>query len=106
TNTNGRLPMLASSREWPSPDSLDRAIQHELRVLATIEADHCSACRWLDEWCAPEAVKEHLASRLETRHRTERGAHVLRLAELHHQKRMLRAMSETGKYTNEVSGSG
>src|SRR5689334_25058231 len=75
--------MLAFSRERSSPEDLDRAIQHELRVLDTIEADHCSACRWLDEWCAPEDVKEHLACRLETRHRTEREAHVLRLAELH-----------------------
>ena len=103
------MPTLAagqSSCASASLNSLDQAIQHELRVLATLEADHCSACRWLDEWCAPEAVKEQVASRLETRHRTKREAHVLRLAELHHQKRMLRAMSETSKYTNEVTGSG
>ena len=71
--------MMASFRASPSPDSLDRAIQHELTALATIEADHRSACRWLDEWSGPKEVKEHLACRLEARHRTEREAHVLRL---------------------------
>jgi len=77
---------MVSSGAFPSLCDLDRAIQRELAALATIEADHCAACRWLDEWSAPEGVKEHVAYRLETRHRTEREAHVLRLAELH-QKR-------------------
>jgi hypothetical protein len=102
--------MTACSQASRSRDSLDRAIQHELMALATLEADHRSACRWLDEWCAPEGVKEHLACRLEARHRTEREVHVLRLADLH-QKRMLLAMAdETGKsdeiveHTDGVSG--
>jgi hypothetical protein len=88
-----------------SPDPLDRAIQRELAALATLEADHCSACRWLDEWSGPTEVKEHLAWRLEARHQTEREAHVLRLADLH-QKRMVLAMArETGEHTDKVSGS-
>src|SRR5215210_7865978 len=93
---------MVSSGASPSPCDLDRAIQHELATLATIEADHRSACRWLDEWCAPEGVKEDLACRLDARHRTEREAHVLRLAELH-QKRMLLTMSETIKHTDTDS---
>ncbi len=100
------MPTLAavqSSCASASPDPLDRAIQRELAALATIEADHRSACRWLDEWSAPEDVKEGLACRLEARHRTEREAHVLRLAELH-QQRMLLAMAETLEHTGEVSG--
>jgi hypothetical protein len=100
------MPTLAavqSSCASASPDPLDRAIQRELAALATIEADHRSACRWLDEWSAPENVKGHLACRLEARHQTEREAHVLRLAELH-QKRMVLVMAETGKHTDEVSG--
>src|SRR5215210_4535301 len=95
--------MTACSRASPSPDSLDRAIQHELTALATLEADHCSACCWLDEWSGPKAVKEHVACRLEARHRTEREADVLRLAELH-QKRTLLVMAETLEHTDEVSG--
>jgi hypothetical protein len=94
---------MVSSGAFPSLCDLDRAIQRELAALATIEADHCAACRWLDEWSAPEGVKEHVAYRLETRHRTEREAHVLRLAELH-QKRTLLVMAETGERTDEVSG--
>ncbi len=94
---------MVSSRAFPSLCDLDRAIQRELATLATIEADHRSACRWLDEWSAPEGVKEGLACRLEARHRTEREAHVLRLAELH-QKRMVLAMThETGEHTDEIS---
>src|SRR3954453_16491260 len=99
------MPTLAavqSSCASASPDPLDRAIQRELAALATIEADHRSACRWLDEWSAPEGVKEDLACRLEARHRTEREAHVLRLAELH-QKRMLLTTSETIKHTDTDS---
>lgn len=95
--------MMAFSRASPFPCDLDRAIQRELATLATIEADHRSACCWLDEWCAPEGVKEDLACRLEVRHRTQREAPVLRLAELH-QKQMLLTMSETGEHTDEVSG--
>src|SRR5215207_1388999 len=94
---------MVSSGAFPSLCDLDRAIQRELAVLATIEADHCSACRWLDEWCAPAGVKEDLACRLEARHRTEREAHVLRLADLH-QQRMVLVMAETDEHTDEVSG--
>lgn len=85
------------------PRPLDRAIERELAALATIEADHRSVCRWLDEWSAPENVKGHLACRLEARHQTEREAHVLRLAELH-QKRMVLVMAETGEHLDAVSG--
>ena len=94
---------MVSSGAFPSLCDLDRAIQRELATLATIEADHRSACRWLDEWSGPEDVKEHLACRLEARHRTEREAHVLRLADLH-QKRMVLVMAETLEHTDEVSG--
>ena len=87
------LAAVPSSCALASPDPLDRAIQRELAALATIEADHCSACRCLDEWSGPTEVKEHLACRLEARHQTEREAHVLRLAELH-QQRMVLALSD------------
>jgi hypothetical protein len=96
---------MVSSRAFASLCDLDRAIQRELATLATIEADHRSACRWLDEWSAPEGVKEHLACRLEARHRTEREAHVLRLADLHQQRMVLAMAHETGERTDEVSGS-
>jgi hypothetical protein len=72
--------------------------------LATIEADHRSVCRWLDEWSAPEDVKGHLACRLEARHQTEREAHVLRLADLHQKRVVLATPDETGEHTDEVSG--
>jgi len=101
------MPTLAtvqSSCAFASPTPLDRAIQRELAALATLEADHCSACRWLDAWSGPEEVKEHLARRLETRHRTEREAHVLRLADLH-QKRTLLVMAGTLEHTDGVSDS-
>ncbi len=101
------MPTLAavqSSCASASPDHLDRAIQRELATLATIEADHRSACCWLDEWSGPEDVKEQVACRLEARHRTEREAHVLRLAELH-QERMLLTMAETIEHTDGLSGS-
>jgi hypothetical protein len=97
-----KLPILESSSAFPSPCDLDRAIQHELTALATIKADHRSACRWLDEWSAPEGLKEGLACRLDVRHRTEREAHVLRLAELH-QKRMLLTASDAVEHTGVVS---
>src|SRR5215207_161664 len=84
------LAAVQSSCAFASPDPLDRAIQRELAALATVEADHRSACRWLDEWSAPEGVKEHLACRLEARHQTEQEAHVLRLAALHQQQWYLR----------------
>src|SRR5215204_1741071 len=93
---------MVSSGAFPSLCDLDRAIQRELAVLATIEADHCSACRWLDEWCAPAGVKEQVACRLEVRHWAEREAHVLRLADLH-QKRAVLAMAETGEHTDADS---
>ena len=94
---------MVSSGAFPSVCDLDRAIQRELATLATIEADHHSACRWLDEWSAPEGVKEHLACRLEVRHWAEREAHVLRLADLH-QQRMVLVMAETDEHRDEVSG--
>jgi hypothetical protein len=96
------LAAVQSSCAFASPP-LDQAIQRELAALATIEADHCSACRWLDEWSGPTEVKEHLACRLEARHRTEREAHVLRLADLHQQRTLL-VMAETLEHTDEVSG--
>jgi hypothetical protein len=95
---------MVSSGAFPSLCDLDRAIQRELATLATIEADHRSACRWLDEWSAPEGVKEHLACRLEARHRTEREAHVVRLADLHQQRMVLAMAYETGEPTDAVSG--
>ena len=87
-----------------SPTPLDRALQRELAALAAIEADHRSACRWLDGWSGPTEVKEHLARRLEARRRTEREAHVLRLADLHQQRMVLAMARETGEHTDEVSG--
>jgi hypothetical protein len=95
---------MVSSGAFPSLCDLDRAIQRELATLATIEADHRSACRWLDEWSAPEGVKEGLACRLEARHRTEREAHVVRLADLHQQRMVLAMAHETGEQTDAVSG--
>src|SRR5215212_7497282 len=97
------LAAVQSSCASESPDHLDRAIQRELAALATIEADHCSACRWLDEWSGPKEVKERVACCLEARHRTEREAHVLRLADLHQQRTLL-VMAETLEHTDEVSG--
>ena len=96
--------MTAFSRTSPSPDSLDRAMQHELTALAALETNHRSACRWLEEWSGPKAVKEHVAFRLEERHRTEREAYVLRLADLHQQRMLLALSAETGERTDEVSG--
>src|SRR5215207_11522638 len=98
------LATVQSSCAFASPSPLDRALQRELAALATLEADHCSACRWLDEWSGPKAVKEHVACRLDARHRTEREAHVLRLAELHQQRMLLAMSDETGERTDEVSG--
>src|SRR5215213_10681885 len=97
------LAAVQSSCAFASPHHLDQALQRELAALATVEADHCSACRWLDEWSGPTEVKEHVAYRLEARYRTEREAHVLRLADLH-QKRTLLVMAETLEHTDEVSG--
>jgi hypothetical protein len=100
------MPTLAavqSSCAFASPRHLDRALQRELAVLAALEADHCSACRWLDEWSGPKAVKEDVACRLDARHRTEREAHVLRLAELHQQRMLLAISDETGERTDEAS---
>src|SRR3954452_21790893 len=98
------LAAVQSSCACASPDPLDRAIQRELAALATIEADHCSACRWLDEWSGPTEVKEHLACRLEARRQAAREAHVLRLADLHQQRRVLVMPDETGEHTDEISG--
>jgi hypothetical protein len=95
---------MVSSGAFPSLCDLDRALQRELATLATLEADHRSACRWLDEWSAPEGVKEGLACRLEARHWSEREAHVVRLAELHQQRMVLAMAHETGEPTDEVSG--
>jgi hypothetical protein len=98
------LAAVRSSCASESLNPLDRAIQWELTALATLEADHRSACRWLDQWSGPTEVKEHIAHRLEARRRAEREAHVLRLADLH-QKRVVLAMpDETGEHTDEVSG--
>jgi hypothetical protein len=98
------LSAVQSSCASESLNPLDRAIQRELAALATIEADHCSACRWLDEWSGPTEVKEHLARRLEARRRAEREAHVLRLADLHQQRGGRTMPDETGEHTNEISG--
>ena len=102
------MPTLAavqSSCAFASPHHLDQALQRELTALATLDAAHRSACRWLDEWSGPKAVKEDVASRLEARHRTEWEAHVLRLADLHQQRMLLALSDETGERTDEVSGS-
>src|SRR3954470_4823849 len=97
------LAAVRSSCASESLNPLDRAIQWELTALATLEADHRSACRWLDQWSGPTEVKEHLACRLEARRRAEREAHVLRLADLH-QQRVALVMAETDEHTDEVSG--
>src|SRR5215210_573524 len=99
------LAAVQSSCAFASPDHLDQAIQRELAALAMIEADHRSACRWLDEWSGPTDVKEHLARRLEARHRSEREVHLLRLADLHQQRMVLALSDETGERTDEVSAS-
>ena len=98
------LSAVQSSCASESLNPLDRAIQWELAALATLEADHCSACRWLDEWSGSTEVKEHIAHRLEARRRAEREAHVLRLADLHQQRVVLAMARETGEHTDEVSG--
>src|SRR4051794_25491463 len=98
------LAAVQSSCAFASPNHLDQALQRELTALATLEADHRSACRWLDEWSGPKAVKEHVACRLETRHRTEREAHVLQLAELHQQRMLLAMSDETGEPPEGASG--
>src|SRR3954453_6869423 len=98
------LAAVQSSCAFAPPNPLDQAIQRELTALATLEADHRSACRWLDEWSGPTEVKEHLACRLEARRRAEREAHVLRLADLHQQRVVLAMPDETGEHTDEVSG--
>src|SRR4051794_14387835 len=98
------LAAVLSSCASESLNPLDRAIQRELAALAAIEADHRSACRWLDEWSGPTEVKEHLACRLEARRRAAREAHVLRLADLHQQRRGRTMPDETGEHTDEVSG--
>src|SRR5215203_7537248 len=97
------LAAVQSSCAFASSHHLDQAIQRELAALAALAADHCSACRWLDEWSGPTEVKEHVAYRLEARHRTEREAHVLRLAALHQQRTLL-VMAETLEHTDQVSG--
>jgi uncharacterized NAD(P)/FAD-binding protein YdhS len=87
------LSAVQSSCAFASPDPLDQAIQQELAALAAAAATHRSACRWLDEWSGPEGVKEHVAHRIEERHRREREPHLLRLAELH-QHRMALTISQ------------
>ena len=98
------LVAVQSSCAFASLNPLDQALQRELAAWATLETDHRSACRWLDEWAAPEGVKEGLACRLEARHRTEREAHVVRLADLHQQRMVLAMAHETGEPTEAVSG--
>jgi hypothetical protein len=102
------MPTLAavqSSCAFASPHHLDQALQREPAALATLEADHRSACRWLDECSGPKAAKEYVACRLDARHRMEREAYVLRLAELHQQRMLLAMTDETGERTDKVSGS-
>src|SRR4051812_26814533 len=94
------LVAVQSLRAFASPPHLDQALQRELTTLATLEAAHRSACRWLDEWSGPKAVKEDVACRLEARHRTEWEAHVLRLADLHQQRMVLALSDETGERTD------
>jgi hypothetical protein len=72
-----------ASYAFASPDHLDEAIRRELAALAAAAAIHRSACGWLDAWSGPEGVKQHVARRIEARHRSEREPHLLRLAELH-----------------------
>ena len=48
-------------------------------------------------------MKARVAHRIEERHR-DREAHVLRLADLHQQRRLLAQSDETGERTDEVSG--
>src|SRR3954452_21508605 len=91
-----------SSCAFASPHHLDQALQRELTALATLEAAHRSACCWLDEWPVSKAVKEDVACRLEARHRAEREAHVLRLADLHQQRMLLVRSDETAERTDEV----
>src|SRR5687767_4680108 len=98
------LATVQSSCAFASPNHLDQALQRELAALAALEADYCSACCWLDTWSGPKEVKEHLAFRLEARHRTEREAHVLRPADLHQQRMLLAMADETDKHTDEVRG--
>ena len=98
------LSAVQSSCGFASPHPLDQALQRELAAWAALEADHCSACRWLDKWSGPKAVKEPVARRLEARHRAEREAHLLRLADLHHRRMVLAMASETGEPTDEVRG--
>src|SRR4051794_30791300 len=92
-----------SSCAFASLNHLDQALQRELTALAALDAAHRSACRWLDEWSGPKAMKEDVACRLEARHRMEREVHVLRLAELHQQRMVLALSDETGERTDEVS---
>jgi len=94
-----------SSCAFASPHHLDQALQRELTALATLEADHRSACRWLDEWSGPKAAKEYVARRLEARHRAEREAHVLWLADLHQERMLLAMAGETGEHTDELHSS-
>ena len=97
------MPALAavqSSFAFTSPNRIDQALQRELAALATLEAAHRSACRWLDEWSGPQAVKEHIACRLEARHRAEQEPHVLRLADLHQEQMLLAMAGETGEHTD------
>src|SRR3954447_26684549 len=95
---------MVSSGAFPSLCDLGQAIQRELAALAALDADYRLACRWLDELSAPEGVKEGLARRLEARHRTEREAHVVRLADLHQPRMVLAMAHETSEPTEAVSG--
>ena len=106
-DSEAEMPILSavqSSCAFASPHHLDQALQRERTALVTLEAAHRSACRWLDEWSAPKAVKERVGSRLEARHRTEREMHVLRLADLHQQRMLLALSDQTGERTDSVRG--
>src|SRR3954467_5766666 len=83
------LSAVQSSCAFASPDPLDQAIHQELAALAAAAATHRSACRWLDEWSGPEGVKEHVAHRIEARHRRDREPRLLHLAELHQHRMAL-----------------
>src|SRR3954464_14961664 len=104
-DSEAEMPILSAVQSSCAFMPLDRALQRELAALATLEANHRSACCWLGQWSGPEAVKEDVACRLEARHRTEREAHVLRLADLHQQRMLLALSDATGERMDAVRGS-
>src|SRR4051794_3613096 len=102
------MPTLAavqSSCAFASPHHLDQALQRGLTALATLDAAHRSACRWLDEWSGPKAVKEDVACRLVARPRAGGEGHGLRLAGPPQQRMSLAMPDEPGDCRDEVRGS-